>query len=121
MTDLTVERAAVQPQYTRQQFIADWKALASNKSASVYATASYIIARSVMTKEPTSLADTVQRLREAFTPVTNEVKLANGRSEYDTLTQTINYLRYYTSHNLTIPDEFKEAYLERVRDLQYNV
>lgn len=66
-----------------------WKLVANNKNNTARHMVQYCILKALTAKSQNKVEIAQSMLRAAFTPVTNERQLANGRSQFDTLESTL--------------------------------
>jgi hypothetical protein len=125
MTDITIEKpisAVIDAKQQRQDVVAYWKTISSGKIATALDTAYYIVLRSLVTKQETPLDDTISRLEMAFGPVTNHVKLENGRYAYDTLDQLLYRLSYMNNgRGFPMSDALFDDVKQRIKDIRYEL
>lgn len=114
-------------------YIETWKSLANNKAITAINVAEYCILRAVKAKTPKTFEERLQiahsLLIKAFTPVKNAVKLANGRSPYDTLKSSVRFIKWSTNYkanqlhlfgqpaNVFLSEEEITLFVELVRKL----
>lgn len=72
-------------------FIADW---AAKKNPTARAHAAYIIGAGLLAKNIKSTDEILDELIDAFGPITNSIKLANGRKPFDTLDSVLVNIQY---------------------------
>jgi len=72
-------------------FVADW---AAKKEPTARAHAAYIIGKGLLAKKPKSTEEILDDLMDAFGPITNSIKLANGRRPFDTLDMELVQIQY---------------------------
>lgn len=105
-----------------------WRALAHAGKNTAEATVLYQIAGAIHHRKNSETAgfpvgvtlvdDSIRRLKQAFTPVTNTVKLANGRHEFDTLEKLVHQLV------VRVPEsglDFSEEQLSQIRGIAKGV
>ncbi len=71
-----------------KDYIPYWKELAHDKAITVHDTINYCLLKALKAKNPDKLTVAVGLMQQAFTPVTNRVKLENGQRQYQGLYKT---------------------------------
>lgn len=97
-----------------------WKLVANNKNNNATHMAQYCILKALTARSQNKVEIAQSMLRAAFTPVTNDTELANGRRQFDTLDYQIQRVGMYRTIfgldlSLFFDEEGYEEYMSFVR------
>lgn len=92
ITAVTHNEPAIVQEQSQCQFLPTWKQIAHEKQLTRYDMAFYCLSKSLRLKGD-ALEMAKSQLRKSFSPVTKEIKLANGAKPYGTLYDALSALR----------------------------